>query len=216
MTFRVDLKIFLFAILFYFTKQIEIYAMIMFFAFLHEIGHVIAGILLGMRPQKLEIVPYGVTVSFKLVPKDYNKKIKNGNKLELKRIFVALAGPITNLIIMTFLSGIELESTSIMLMIYSNLLLILFNFLPIYPLDGGRVLKGILHILFGKIRAERYINKISFVSLIIFTFIASIVIYKIENISIFLIVIVLWVIVIKQDIIFRRKNQIYCLMEKSN
>ena len=76
MRFRIDLKIFLFMILFYFTKQIEIYAMIMFFAIFHELGHLLAGLLLGMKPDKMEIMPYGIAVSFKLTPRDYNKKIK--------------------------------------------------------------------------------------------------------------------------------------------
>ncbi len=36
MRFRIDLKIFIFILLFYITKQIESYGMIMFFAILHE------------------------------------------------------------------------------------------------------------------------------------------------------------------------------------
>ena len=31
--------------------------------------------------------------------------------------------------------------------VYSNILILLFNLLPIYPLDGGRILKYILHIV---------------------------------------------------------------------
>ena len=46
MRFRIDLKIFIFLIIFYFTKQIEIYAMIMLFALIHELGHLLAGILM--------------------------------------------------------------------------------------------------------------------------------------------------------------------------
>lgn len=91
MRFRIDLKIFLFIILFYLTKQIEVYAMIMFFAIIHELGHLVAGLILGMRPEKMEIMPYGVSIAFKLKPKDYNKKIRKGNFLELKKIIVATA-----------------------------------------------------------------------------------------------------------------------------
>ena len=99
MRFRIDLKIFLFLILFYLTKQIEIYAMIMVFALIHELGHLLAGIILKMKPEKLEIMPFGVSIAFKIEPKDYNKKIKKGNKLDIKKIIVASAGPLTNLII---------------------------------------------------------------------------------------------------------------------
>ena len=75
-----------------------------------------------------------------------------------------------------------------LMVIYSNLLLMIFNLLPIYPLDGGRIIKGILHIILGKVKAEKYSNRISFITLILVTFLASIAIYKIENIAIFLIV----------------------------
>lgn len=91
MRFRIDLKIFLFIILFYITKQIEVYGMIMLFAIIHELGHLLVGLILGMKPEKLEIMPYGVAISFKLQPKDYNRKIKKGNQLELKKIIVAAA-----------------------------------------------------------------------------------------------------------------------------
>ncbi len=214
MRFRIDLKIFLCLILFYFTKQIEIYAMIMFFAILHEFGHLIAGLLLGMKPEKIEIMPYGVSISFKLTPKDYNKKIKCGNLLELKKIVVALAGPIMNFGIILLVLQMNMNLIITLMMLYSNLLLILFNLLPIYPLDGGRVMKGILHIFLGKIRADRWINKISFVSLMFLTFIASIMIYQVENIAIFLIILVLWGIFIREDKIYEKRNKIYQLLEK--
>lgn len=213
MRFRIDLKIFLFVILFYFTKQIEVYAMLMFFAILHEFGHLLAGLLLGMRPEKMEILPYGVSISFKLVPKDYNKKIKRGNQLELKKIVVALAGPITNVMIMIIVLQMNLNVVSSLTILYSNLLLILFNLLPIYPLDGGRVIKGILHICLGKIKSEKYTNHISFVTLLIVTFISSIVIYQAENIAIFLIILVLWGIFIREDRIYAKKSKIYKLLE---
>lgn len=215
MRFRIDLKIFLFIILFYFSKQIEVYAMIMFFAILHEFGHLLAGLLLGMKPEKMEIMPYGVAISFKITQKDYNKKIKNGNLLEIKKIIVALAGPMTNLFILLIATQLKINIFEGLMVLYANLLLILFNLLPIYPLDGGRIVRGILHIFFGKRKAEKYTNRISFITLMLITLIASIVIYQVENIAIFLIVIVLWGIFIKEDRIYEKRNKIYKLAEKS-
>lgn len=215
MRFRIDLKIFLFIILFYVTKQIEIYAIIMFFAILHEFGHLLAGLLLGMKPEKMEIMPYGVSISFKLTPEDYNKKVRRGNQLELKKIVVALAGPVTNFIIILIIWQLRVNIFLGLMMLYSNLLLILFNLLPIYPLDGGRVIKGILHIFLGKMKAEKYCNHISFITLMIVTFISSIAVYQAENIAIFLIVLVLWGIFIEEDRIYARRNKIYNLVKKS-
>ena len=86
MRFRIDLKIFLFLILFYFTKQIETYVIIIVFAIIHELGHLMAGLIMGMKPEKIELMPYGISISFKLKPKDYNKKILKANLLDDKAI----------------------------------------------------------------------------------------------------------------------------------
>lgn len=215
MRFRIDLKIFLFLLLFYFTKQIETYVMIIVFAMIHELGHLIAGLAMGMRPEKMELNPYGVSISFKLTPKDYNQKIIKGNLLEVKKIFVALAGPLTNLLIIFIAINIEIDLFSNLMIIYANLLLILFNLLPIYPLDGGRILKGILHIFFGKRNSEKYTNIFSFFVLILVTFVASIGVYYMENISIFFITIFLWMLYLKEDMVYRKKNKIYDLIEKT-
>ena len=87
MRFRIDLKIFIFLILFYFTRQIELYAMIMIFALIHELGHLIAGILLGMKPEKLELMPFGVALPFKINSEEYNQKIKKANRLSYRDAF---------------------------------------------------------------------------------------------------------------------------------
>ena len=109
MRFRIDLKIFIFLIIFYFTKQIEIYAMIMLFALIHELGHLLAGLLMGMKPEKIELMPFGVSISFKINVNEYNKKIKKGNLLEIKKIIVALAGPITNFILILITYNLNLD-----------------------------------------------------------------------------------------------------------
>ena len=191
MKIRIDLKILIFLALFYFTNQIEIYLIIMFFCMIHECGHIVMGLILKMKTEKLEIMPCGLSISFKENPDDI--------KMNLKKIFVALAGPIVSIGLIILYTYVEPTHISRQIAIYSNLLILLFNLIPIYPLDGGRIIMGILYIKLGAIKSEKIINRISNITMIFITVISSIAIYYFKNIGIFLICIFLWIITIREN-----------------
>lgn len=209
MRFRIDLKIFIFLIIFYFTKQIEIYTMIMLFALIHEIGHLLMGLLMGMKPEKIELMPFGVSISFKIKVEEYNKKIKKGNLLEIKKIVIALAGPLTNFIIIIIANNLKIDIFKSLMIIYTNFLIMIFNLLPIYPLDGGRILKGILHINFGIRTTEFYINIISKIMVAIITILSSILILYVHNVAILFIDLYLWYLVLKENVKYKKREEIY-------
>ena len=71
----------------------------MLFCFLHELGHIMVGMILKMRLEKIEIRPFGFSASFRANLTDINSKIKKGNQLELKKIIIAFAGPIISVIL---------------------------------------------------------------------------------------------------------------------
>ena len=215
MQFKIDLKIFLFFLLFYFTNQIGTYILILIFAILHELGHMLCGLILGMKPNRLSLNPFGVSISFELNTKDYNKKLGKGNYLEVKKMIIAMAGPLTNLIIILITLQYNMNMFFGLKIICSNMLLILFNLLPFYPLDGGRILESVLHIIFGKRKAEKYINRISIITLIIVTFMASVIIFYVQNIAIFIVIVFLWILYLKEDKVYRRRKKIYNLIEKT-
>ena len=208
MRFRIDLKIFILIILFWLTKQIEVYAYIMIFAFIHELGHLITGLIVGMKPEKIEIMPFGVSISFKINPKEYNLKIK--------KIIVALAGPLTNFLIILIAGNLKIDIFKSLIIIYTNFLIMIFNLLPIYPLDGGRVLNGILYIIFGKRKAEKYTNIISKIAVSAITIISSIAVLYIQNIAIILIDIYLWYLIIKEDTKYNKRQEIYKKLLENN
>ena len=137
-----------------------------------------------MKPEKIEIMPFGLSASFYA---NYEKQ-----DYKIKEIFVALAGPLTSLALIFFSQYVKLPYITIEEAGYANLLILIFNMLPIYPLDGGRIVKGILHIKFGSIKSETLTDKISYITMIVLTVVSSICVYYYKNIAIFLICIFLW------------------------
>ena len=99
MSIKIDLKIFLFAIIFWFTKQIEIYALLMILALIHECGHLVCGICLGLKLSSIKITPVGFQILFKNYIQDYNTKVRKGNEVCIKKIAIAFAGPLVNIFI---------------------------------------------------------------------------------------------------------------------
>lgn len=210
MSIKIDLKIFLFALLFFFTKQIEIYATVMIFAFIHELAHLVCGLILGFKADSIKINPFGFQICFQSYVEDYNQKAKLGNRLCIKKMILALAGPCMNLLIMfgCLIIGNYFEY-NLETIFYANLLLVIFNLLPIYPLDGGRILKQWVHIQKGKQKSYEIVNRVSKTTVIFLTFVTSIVILYIHNIAFLVILAYLWYLMIKNEKWYCLKKKIY-------
>ena len=123
----------------------------MLFAFLHEFGHLMAGIILKMKVKKISIMPAGFSIEFALTDNDYNKKILNSNILEIKKIIIAFAGPLVNLIIMSVFIILHKNEEIAYNIIYSNFLIAIFNLFPIYPLILQKLPSSLISIRFSTI-----------------------------------------------------------------
>lgn len=105
-------------------------------ATLHEYGHLITAKLLGYRVDGVVYSLYGVG-------------LKTNNVYKRKDdILVSLAGPLVNLILIIICISLWWIFPTIYFFTYefviSNIVVMLFNLLPIYPLDGGRVIFAML------------------------------------------------------------------------
>ena len=216
MSIKLDLKIFLFLFLFLLTSQLEMYLLLMLFAIIHELGHLAAGLILKFKPEEIKLTPVGLQIQFKVSNEEY--KLNNVKSYTIKKAIIALAGPLTNFIIATIMIAIAqinigLQYTYIFsLIVYSNLLIAMFNLIPIYPMDGGRVVKEILSIIFGKKKAYKITYMISKTVLILLTAVASIAILYIHNIAILIIIAYLWYLEIAEIRKYNRRKNIEKLL----
>ena len=240
MSIKIDLKIFLFLFLFLLTSQIEIYVTLMIFAIIHELGHLLMGVILGFRPEEIKLTPVGLQMKFKMndlenidnisiehqvsnsessnVPSKL--KINGVNTLCIKKAIIALAGPITNLLIAVIVIIIGSFNANIIntylyqIIIYSNFLIAIFNLIPIYPMDGGRIINETIKLFYGNKVAYKLTYIISKTVLILLTAISSIVILYIHNISIVIILAYLWYLEILEIRRYNRRKNISKLIEQ--
>lgn len=219
MSIKIDLKIFLFLFLFLITSQVEIYITLMIFAIIHELGHLLMGLILGFKTEEIKLSPVGLQIKFKVNSEEYNIQINKGNSLCIKRAIIALAGPITNLaiaVIVIILGKINmnLQNTYIyQILIYSNFLIAMFNLIPIYPMDGGRVLNEIIRLFCGNKVAYKITYIVSKTVLIVLTAVSSVLILYIHNISIVIILAYLWYLEIMEIRRYNRRKNINKLVK---
>jgi len=162
----------------------------MFFCMIHEVGHIIAGLILKIKLERIEIMPFGFASAF--------NNMENNKNFKIKEIFVVLAGPVVSFILLILCNYIDLIYITQQEAIYSNLLILLFNLIPIYPLDGGRIIRNLICVRLGEGKSNNLTNKISKITMIILTIISSFAVYYFKNFAIFLTCIFLWSIVIAE------------------
>lgn len=207
MQIKIDLKIFILGLILLLVNDIKIYIILMIFAMAHEIAHLITGIILGLKPKSISILPYGFKILFDVKVKDLNTKIGKGTILSIKKIIIALAGPIVNIIfiIIFWIFKYKIFGITYDYIVYANMLIAIFNLLPIYPLDGGRVIKEIIHIKYGTSKSYSMIIKITEIAISILSIITSILVLYYKNWLLIIVLLYLWYIAYESIKIFRIK-----------
>ena len=144
------------------------------------------GLFLGWNVDKICLYPYGGVTKFN---EDINRKL-------IEELLILLNGPLFQIIY--FMIGYYLFNDKSF--IYYNLSILIFNLLPIYPLDGGRILNIILS-YFLSFRLSYYL------SIIISLFISIIfIIYSILNNYTFNIILMFLIVLVKVFIEIKKRN----------
>ena len=129
---KIDFSFFLLLLLAFLLEEVKLYFIYVVFIILHEFSHFFVAKKLGYLPEKIHLTFFGASLE------GYD------DFLFRDEIKIILAGPIFNLFVVVFcyLSFWFNPETYIFLndILVANLSILMFNILPVYPLDMGRVL----------------------------------------------------------------------------
>jgi Zn-dependent protease/predicted transcriptional regulator len=128
---------------------------------LHEFGHALTAQRYGIHTRDITLLPIGGVASLERMPEDPKQEF-----------MITIAGPLVNLVIAllaiiliaatgftVILSPTELRADSWMhvltFLAMANMMLFLFNLIPAFPMDGGRILRSLLSMKMPRYKATR-------------------------------------------------------------
>ena len=128
---------------------------------LHELGHAQMARRFGVGTRDITLYPIGGVARLERMPEK-----------PWEELCIAVAGPAVNVVIAAILliplvltvggpAGVTAElfqfarGSYLIDLLQANIFLVLFNMLPAFPMDGGRVLRALLVIPFGRLKATR-------------------------------------------------------------
>ena len=143
---------------------------------LHELAHSVVAERRGYVLNDIKIMPYGASIG--------------GDTRELKpydEIVIALAGPVFSLLLaVVFVALWWIVPTTYffsLTFVHANIFLFLFNIVPVYPLDGGRVALALLSLKMPREKAVKYMTKFGWVFAIVFAILFLISFFFVVNFS---------------------------------
>lgn len=145
-------------------EEIGFLLMVFLCVLLHEFGHALSAARYGIPTKDITLLPIGGLARLEKIPE------RPGHEL-----VVAIAGPAVNVIIiivlavvMYFGKGLPLgldfirpESNSFVVnLMLVNISLVVFNMIPAFPMDGGRILRSLLAMKLSKLKATKIAARI--------------------------------------------------------
>ncbi len=135
---------------------------------LHELGHSLTAQRFGIRVSRILLLPIGGMAEFDTIPREPRREL-----------LITLAGPAVNftivLILLPWLPGSHLLAAGdvpltpaalgfgpwfLNLIISFNLVMGCFNLVPVFPMDGGRILRALLAVRWPYLKATAWASAI--------------------------------------------------------
>jgi Zn-dependent protease/CBS domain-containing protein len=126
-------------------NAVLIWLLVFLCVLLHELGHALAAKAYGIPTVDITLYPIGGVARMERMPEK-----------PVQELVVAIAGPLVNVVIIIILGAVlfatgGLDLTAIVtdpnllqILFWTNIVMVVFNLIPAFPLDGGRVLRALL------------------------------------------------------------------------
>ncbi len=124
---------------------------------LHEFGHSLQVRRYGIKVRDIVLLPIGGMARAERIPED-----------PVQEIIVAISGPLVNfalaaiffLILRLRNVPLDLDHGFLVNLMVINIILGVFNLIPAFPMDGGRILRGVFATRMSYLKATRYAKNI--------------------------------------------------------
>lgn len=123
----------------------------------HELGHALTARRFGVATRNITLLPIGGVAQLERMPREPKQEL-----------LIALAGPAVTLVIAVLLyvflrlTGATLSRVTLaddpsllVSLLFTNVTILIFNMLPAFPMDGGRVLRAALAMRLDYVRATQ-------------------------------------------------------------
>jgi len=127
---------------------------------LHELGHSFTAMAFGIGVSRILLMPIGGMAQFDDIPREPRREL-----------LITLAGPAVNFLIAGLLwpivglaadDGIPITTRGFFqLLLHANLAMGCFNLLPVFPMDGGRILRAFLAWRMPYVRATYWASRVA-------------------------------------------------------
>lgn len=127
------------------------------FVLLHELGHSMAARQFGINTDSIVLLPIGGIASLERMPRN-----------PYQELWIAVAGPLVNVVLAAvFFAMLALvpnlsaaAKNWLVSLTIANVGLVVFNMLPAFPMDGGRVLRSVLAMNMNYVNATQIAAKV--------------------------------------------------------